>query len=507
MNIMLTGFDILRPEPGRPRETWAYTRWLMAGFLIYGLLSATWAADPKSRPNIIVILADDLGYADLGVHGSKDLPTPYIDSIAKAGVRFTNAYVASPYCGPSRAAILTGRYPTRFGHEFNNANDDRGGRPLPAEVLQGWKERFGLEFKHYEENPGVSHGVPLSEHTMAQRLKALGYSTALVGKWHLGMAPPFRPNARGFDEFYGTLPARGSHFSPRHFIDSRVSSEPVQMTKPGFYTSEAYRARSVDIIGRWKDRPFFLFLSFTAPHTPKEAPEKYLARFPGIANEERRIYAAMVSAMDDAVGAVLARLRETKLEESTLIFFLSDNGGPMTKMAQNGSNNGSLKGQKGDTWEGGIRVPMFMRWKGRLPAGAVYDQPVIALDILPTAVAAAGGRIEPEWKLDGVNLLPHLSGKNASRPHETLYWRFGPQWAIRRGDWKLVVGYDYAAKQGSFQPLSLIVESAPKLFNLAEDPGETNDLSARHPEKARALRAAWNEWSAVQAAPAWPPIP
>ncbi|MGH7945067.1 MAG: sulfatase-like hydrolase/transferase [Opitutaceae bacterium] len=450
-----------------------------------------------------MILADDLGYADLGVQGGQDIPTPNIDSIAKTGVRFTNAYSSCPYCGPSRAGLMTGRYQTRFGYEFN----PREGKVIPAEVLQLWKTRFGHEFTDYEGQTETQLGLPLSERTLARRLKELGYATAVIGKWHLGYPKRFRPTARGFDEFYGTLPAMGSHFSPRGFIDSRTSSEPGQMKEPGFYTTDAYGARAVDLIGRWKDRPFFIYLAFTAPHTPKQVPAEYLVRFTAIADEERRVYAAMVAALDDAVGAVLAKLREHTLEENTLIFFLSDNGGPMTKMAKNGSRNGALKGQKGDTWEGGIRVPMFIQWKGGLPAGVVYDHAVIALDILPTAVAAAGGTVKPEWKLDGVNLLPHLLGQKAGRPHETLYWRFGPQWAIRQGDWKLVLGYDYAATQASFQPLSLMVEPAPKLYNLAEDPGEKNDLAAQQPEKARAMLAAWKKWNAGQAAPAWPPNP
>ncbi|MCI0621288.1 MAG: sulfatase-like hydrolase/transferase [Acidobacteria bacterium] len=297
------------------------------------------------------------------MQGGKDISTPHLDSIAKAGARFTNAYSSCPYCSPSRAGLMTGRYQTRFGHEFNA----REGKVIPAEVLQLWKTRFGHEFDDYEGKTETQLGLPLSEQTFAQRMKELGYATAAVGKWHLGFAARFRPNARGFDEFYGSLPAMGSHVSPspRVFIDSRISNEPAQMKDPGFYTTDAYSARAVDLIERWKDRPFFIYLPFPAPHTPKEAPEKYMARFTTITDQGRRVYAAMVAALDDAVGTVLAKLRERKLEENTLIFFLGDNGGPMTKMAQNGSRNGSLKGQKGDTWEGGIRVPMFMQWEGQ----------------------------------------------------------------------------------------------------------------------------------------------
>jgi arylsulfatase A-like enzyme len=214
----------------------------------------------------------------------------------------------------------------------------------------------------------------------------------------------------------------------------------------------------------------------------------------------------MLSAMDDAVGRVLQKLAELKLDEQTLIFFLSDNGGPMTKMGANGSNNGPLKGQKGDTWEGAFRVPFLIQWKGRLPAGKTYEYPVIQLDILATAVSAAGGQVAKEWKIDGVNLLPYLDGKNTGRPHETLFWRFGPQWAVRQGDWKLVQAYDYSQKQVG-PPQAIKVEAQPKLFNLADDIGETKDLSARHPDKVKALRAAWEAWNKELIDPVWLPLP
>jgi arylsulfatase A-like enzyme len=231
-----------------------------------------------------------------------------------------------------------------------------------------------------------------------------------------------------------------------------------------------------------------------------------VARFVGIADEQGRIYAAEMSAMDDAVGRVLGTVRELGLEDDTLIFFLSDNGGPMTKMGPNASNNRPLKGQKGDTWEGGVRVPFFVQWKGHLPAGKVYDLPVIQLDVLPTAIAAAGGEVSPGWKLDGVNLLPHLGGTTDARPHETLYWRFGPQWAIRGGDWKLVQGYDYDADQAGLSAPRFKV-AAPMLINLAEDIRETNDLSARHPDRVKALQEAWESWNKELVPPAWLPGP
>jgi arylsulfatase A-like enzyme len=440
-------------------------------------LPAIFAADAKAggKPNVIVILCDDTGYSDIGCQGGKDVPTPNIDSLAKNGVRCTQGYVSCPYCSPTRAGLLTGRYQTRFGHEFNEGAASR--------------DKFGL---------------PLSETTIAQRMKELGYFTAAVGKWHLGYNPEFRPMKRGFDEFYGTL-ANTPFIKPTNFVDSRISADVQKMADEKFYTTDAYADRIVDLVQKYKDKPFFLYLPFNACHVPIQATDKYLDRFKNIEDKERRGYAAMLSAMDDAIGRLLATLRDLKLEEKTLIFFLSDNGGPMTKMGQNGSNNRPLKGQKGDTWEGGVRVPFLVQWKGKLPAGVVYDHPVIQLDILPTAVAAAGGQAKPDWKLDGVNLLPYLSGENKGKPHDTLYWRFGPQWAIRQGDWKLVQGYDYEAKQQG--PVYETKVTPARLYYLPDDRGETKDLSPQHADKVKAMKAAWEAWNKEQAQPAWLPMP
>jgi arylsulfatase A-like enzyme len=454
----------------------------MVSALILGTLAGSDAPGADRKPNVIVFLGDDLGYADLGAHGGTVIPTPNIDSIARGGVRCTNGYVSGPYCSPTRAGLMTGRYQTRFGHEFNEgANTDR--------------EAFGL---------------PLTETTFAQRMKALGYATAAVGKWHLGFSTSRRPTNRGYDEFLGTL-ANTPYFHPM-LVDSRVGPDPKRVEDDLFYTTDSYAQRAVEFVAANKDRPFYLYLPFNACHVPNQATEKYLARFPKIENEQARIYAAEMSAMDDAIGRVLATLREHQLEDDTLIFFLSDNGGPMTKMGPNGSNNRPLKGQKGDTWEGGIRVPFFVQWKGHLPAGKVYDLPVIQLDILPTAIAAAGGEVSPDWKLDGVNLLPFLKGENQgqaqaqARPHETLYWRFGTEWAIRRGDWKLVQGYDYDADQAGLSVARIKVKP-PMLFNLASDLGETTDVSAQNPELVKTLREAWEAWNRELIPPAWIPGP
>ncbi|HTU26344.1 MAG TPA: sulfatase-like hydrolase/transferase, partial [Pirellulales bacterium] len=259
--------------------------------------------------------------------------------------------------------------------------------------------------------------------------------------------------------------------------------------------------RATDFIRRHADEPFFLYLPFNACHSPLEAPEKYLDRFPKSLQPARRAFAAVLSAMDDAVGQVLTTLHEKNLDESTLIFFLSDNGGTNTP----GSSNKPLRGQKMTTWEGGIHVPFFVQWTGTIPAGVVYDQPVISLDILPTAIAAAGGEVKPDWKLDGVNLLPYLTKKTEGPPHSALFWRLGPQRAVRMGNWKLVQPRDPAVKQPGVKLQDLAVLSKPFLIDLAADPGEEHDLSAEHPDKVAELTKAWEEWNSQLQEPGWLP--
>jgi arylsulfatase A-like enzyme len=412
------------------------------------------ASAAEGKPNILVLLCDDTGWGEFGFQGNKQIPTPNIDSIAENGVRFTQGYVAATYCSPCRAGLMTGRYPTRFGHEFNSVTRDGG--------------------------------ISLEETTMAERFKKLGYATCAVGKWHLGVKPEYRPTARGFDVFYGTL-ANTPFFNPTLFVDSRDPKEPSRLTEEGFYTTDAYGERAAEWIEEQKDNPWFLYVPFNAQHAPLQATQKYLDRFPNIKNEKRRVFAAMMSAMDDAVGKVLSQLRESGQEENTLIFFLSDNGGPTGSTT---SRNRPLRGFKTQTWEGGTRVPFCVQWKGHLPAGDVYEFPVLNLDILPTSLAAAGVAADPQWKLDGVDLLPYLKGENETRPHETLYWRFGKQWAVRQGDWKLV-----GANGGDLNG---------ELINLAQDISESNNLAADNPDKVRELKALYDAWSAEQAPPSAP---
>jgi len=413
-------------------------------------------AATAGKPNIVLIVADDLGYGELSCQGAKDISTPNIDSIARSGVRFTNGYVSCPVCSPTRAGLMTGRYQQRFGYEFN---------PGPEEQAE---DEFGL---------------PLTETTIANRLKSLGYATGMVGKWHLGYKPECHPMKRGFDEFFGFLGGAHQYLETSARRTARIMRG-TEIIAEKEYLTDAFAREAVAFIDRRKAAPFFLYLPFNAVHAPLEAIEKYLDRFASVTDLRRRTFLAMQSAMDDAVGRVLSKLRQEKLEENTLIFFISDNGGPTLSTS---SGNGPLRGYKGMVLEGGIRVPYMVQWKGRIPAGKISDQPVISLDIHPTAVAAAGGSIPASAKLDGVNLLPHLAGKAAGQPHEALYWRFGTQAAVRKGNWKV----------------DMLAGAAPQLFNLAEDIGEAKDLASAQPEKLRELKAAYDAWNSQLAEPKW----
>ena len=425
----------------------------------------------SQHPNILLIVSDDLGYADIGVYGGQDIPTPNVDRIAREGVRFTNAYVSGPYCSPTRAGLMTGRYPQRFGYEF-------------------------------QPDGSMEFGLPLTEQTMADRLKAVGYRTALFGKWHLGTADRFHPMRRGFEEFFGFLGGQHSYIDlalPERdpLLDGMKHASSVT------YLTDMLGDRAVEFIHRHAQEPFFLYLAFNAAHTPMQAPQKYLERFTNIADERRRRYASMLSAMDDAIGKTLDALRERKLEDKTLVIFLNDNGGPtMPTTTVNGASNGPLRGSKRQTWEGGIRVPFLLSWKGRLPAGRVDDRPTIQLDILPTALAAANVTAKAS-DFDGVDLLPFLTGSANGLPHDALYWRFGGMMAIRKGEWKLV-----KTREGplvDIDPSVLSDLSEAGLYNLADDIGETRNRAMERPDKVKELSDLWQKWNHQLMKPLWAP--
>ncbi|MEO0478079.1 MAG: sulfatase [Planctomycetota bacterium] len=414
-------------------------------------------------PNIVLIVADDAGYVDFGFQGSTTHPTPHLDRLASEGVRFTQAYVTASVCSPSRAGLLTGRYQQRFGHEFN---------------LPGMAD---------EAVPPELRGLPLSERTIADHLRAQGYATGLVGKWHLGAEPRFHPQERGFDEFFGMLEGSdGYHVGKaKRVLRGRKAVAPEELP----YLTDAFGDEAAGFVARHAEKPFFLFLSFTAPHTPMQAREDLLAETRAeFETAARAKNAAMTRSLDDAVGKVLAALDAHGVADNTLLVFTNDNGGALP---YNASDNGSLRGTKGTVLEGGLRVPMLMRWPRRLAAGTEYSHPVSTLDLLPTFDEAARSTIKSDRALDGVSLLPFLTDDDGSRPHETLYWKLNWGAAIRRGDAKLVRTPD----------------EQTWLFDLASDPEETTDLSESNPQLAHALGARLEEWEQSLPDPLWVSAP
>ncbi len=411
------------------------------------LFLAPLAAAAPTKPNILIFYIDDMGWAQPGCYGGKLAPTPNIDALAAGGVRFTDGYSSGCICSPGRVGLMTGRYQARTGHD---ANPTRAGRELL-----------------------------LTETTLAQRLKAIGYTTGIVGKWHLGdTAPEFMPAARGFDFSMGTVGNLGEGKGPSFYRGKELINE-----LPGApVTSPIFARESVAFLDANKVQPWFLYLAFNAVHAPHVASEKWLSVFKDLPKRDAQ-YAALAAEADEAIGTVMAKVRALKQEENTLIFLISDNGGaaPQAEM-------GGLRGRKWFCWEGGIRVSWIAAWKGHVPAGRVSHEPVIQLDVLPTALAAAGAEVKPEWQLDGVNLLPLLEGKTDKLAPRSLYFRFGVQYAVREGDWKLVK----ASK-----------DMAPMLVNLAKDRGEQTDLTAQQPEKAKALQTLFDKWNATMQPPRW----
>lgn len=436
---------------------------LGAGVAGLTLPRGAWAQDVGSgprRPNVVVILADDLGYAELGAQGCQDIPTPNIDSIAANGVRFTDGYSTHAVCSPSRAGLMSGMYQHRFGFEHNSG-----------------PSRYAAP----------NFGLPRSVPTLAEKLKAAGYATGMVGKWHIGFKEGLRPHERGFDYHYGFLSGAHPYLPDRY----AAYNEPLfrngeVVTDEGEYLTDAFAREAADFIDGSKDKPFFLYLAFNAVHSPLEASRAYEERFRHIGDPKRRTYAAMTAAMDDAVGRVLGKLHGHGLEENTLVFFYSDNGGPTPETT---SRNDPLRGFKGQMFEGGIRVPFMVQWKGTLPAGKVYPEMVMGFDVHATALAAAGSPAPTGAPLDGVDLLPYLLGRSTGRPHESLFWRAGPQHAARVGHWKLV----RSPRDGAND----------MLFNLADDIGEQHDMAVQRPEQLRELQAAYDAWDGQMMPAQW----
>lgn len=415
-----------------------------------------------SNPNLIVIMADDLGYTDVGFNGCKDIATPNINRIADNGIVFTSAYTTYSVCSPSRAGFITGRYPQRFGYERN------------------------VQYQVGDPNMGLSN----EEVTLAAFLKPAGYKSGIIGKWHLGAHPSKHPLNRGFDEFFGHLGGGHRYFPEDLTIKDSYSAkgeaesyitwimrdhEPVKTEK---YLTDEFSDEAVRFITRHKEEPFFLYLAYNAPHTPLQATEKYLSRFPEIKDPKRKTYAAMVSAVDDGVGNVLNTLEELGIEENTIIIFLSDNGGPEDK---NGSNNGYLREGKGSVYEGGYRVPFAMQYKAAFGKG-VYNNPISAMDIYACMAEITGSKTDPERPLDGVNLIPFLKGEKKGLPHETIYLRKfdGKSFSVRNMDYKLITKNNGDIKE---------------LYNLKTDVSEENNIIDGFPDIANRIDSIRSQWN------------
>ncbi len=465
------------------------------GFTFLLLVFSRFAIAAPPTPNILLLVVDDLGYGELGCQGNHDIPTPHIDSIAQHGVQFTQGYVTAANCSPSRAGMLTGRMQTRFGYEFN---------PVGAK------------------NDDPTIGVPTDQRTIANVLHDSGYTTSLVGKWHLGSSAVFHPQRRGFDEFFGFL-HEGHYFVPfpwqgvttylrrkalpgggegRWTGDRLIYSNQLKVDEPAYDTNnpllrssqpvderenltDAFTREAVNFIDRNKAKPFYLHLAYNAVHSPLQGADNYMAKLGHVEDVQRRIFLAMLANLDDSVGSILRKLRDEKLEENTLVIFISDNGGPTRETT---ARNGVLRGGKMDMYEGGLRVPFLMQWKGTLPAASVYKHPVSSLDIMPTVAAITDSKAPKE--LDGVNLIPYLTGKNHESPHDQLFWRQGVRAALRKGDWKLVRMPNQKAKDAPWE-----------LYNLADDMEEAYDLSGKEPAKLAELKALWDKFDAEMMSP------
>jgi arylsulfatase A-like enzyme len=429
---------------------------LLATLLALALPLRAAAAAP---PNLLVILSDDQGYLDAGFQGSKEIPTPNLDRLAQSGVRCTSGYASHPFCSPTRAGLLTGRYQARFGHENNPVYD-----PLDEK-----------------------EGLPLTEQLLPQFLQKAGYRTGWVGKWHLGASASHVPWRRGFDETFGFI--GGGH----RYVGWQTNGNQytLALTRNGLnvevtnHLTLALGDEAASFIRRQPAKPWFLYLAFNAPHTPHEPTPEREARFAHIQNPQRRRCAAQVSLLDDAVGTVLSALAQSGQDPRTLVFFIGDNGGAVAS----GANNGPLRAQKGTVYEGGVRVPYVVRWTGRLPAGTTYDAPVSSLDVFATALALAGVSLPKDRTYDSVNLVPHLAGETKAPPHERLFWRSGKNGhAVREGNWKLIRAKGEPAQ----------------LYDLASDLGETKDLAASQPAVAQRLAAALDAWDQELVPPAFP---
>lgn len=420
------------------------------------------------QPNAIVILTDDQGAADAGCYGAKDLQTPAIDGIATRGVRFTQFYSAAPNCSPSRAGLLTGRYPMRAGLTGNAASQPGG------------------------------HGLPAEQITMAEMFKAAGYATAHIGKWHLGYTPEEMPNAQGFDHSFGHMGGCIDNFS--HFFYWQgpnrhdLYRNGKETHRPGRYFADLMVEEASRFMEENRGRPFFIYFALNMPHYPYQGDEEWLEHYKDLAYP-RNLYAAFLSSCDDRIGALLKKVDDLGLRERTIVVFQSDNGHSVEERAHfGGGSAGPYRGAKFSLFEGGIRLPAIISWPGHLPEGAVRAQMVHSCDWMPTLAELCGVRLLNE-DIDGKSIVPVIHSADATSPHEVLHWMVGgakrAQWAVRRGEWKLIGNV-----QSAGEPSLSAEDKQLFLCNLATDPSERNNLARQHPEIVRRLSQLHSDWMA-----------
>jgi arylsulfatase A-like enzyme len=457
-------------------------------------------------PNIVLILADDMGWNDVSFYGGDStVTTPNLDTIAAQGVTLTRGYAGNATCAPSRAALMTGRYPTRFGFEFT---------PTPPGMMQlaqlaslagidNGKMRPRLIYPEAESVDYDDMGMPGSELTVAELLQSRGYHTAHIGKWHLGRGPGMMPQDQGFDE--SLLMASGLYLPEDHpdVVNAKQDFDQIDQflwaamqyavafngqpaMEPRGYLTDYFTDSAVQVIAANRHRPFFLYLAHWAPHTPLQATKADYAAVAHLETHRERVYAAMILALDRSVGRVMAALKANGLDDNTLVIFSSDNGGADYIGLPN--INAPLRGWKQTLFEGGIRVPFLARWPGRIPAGSLFDQPVHHFDVFATAAEAAGAALPADRTIDGVSLLPFLTGQRSDAPHKALFWRSGASQTAVVDGWKLNIS-DPPGKAW--------------LFDMRNDPTERNNLAELHPDKVKELIAALNAHNAEQAPPAW----
>lgn len=445
---------------------------LVFSLMLFAAEAPPSAAQSANGPNIVIFLTDDQGYGDMGCYGAKDAKTPNLDRLAASGARFTNWYSAAPVCSPSRAAILTGRYPVRNG--------------VPN-IVQSAADIVGLKG---------------SEVTLAEVLKEKGYRTGAVGKWHLGSASESRPNAQGFDQFFGFLSGCVDYYSHFYYWGDRngipnfhdLWRNETEIYEDGQYMTELITREALKFIRSQQSGPFLLYVAYSAPHYPMQAPQKYRDRFAGL-DPERQMHLAMIAAVDDSIGEVMGEIEKQGKLNDTLVFFQSDNGATIEPRAglggkpARGGSNAEFRGYKFSLFEGGIRMPALLSWPGTVPAGQVISEPLIGMDIFATAIKAAGLPLPSGRVIDGKDILPVVT-KKARSPHDALYWTQLGQYAVLKDNWKLIL----EGRLGPGEPNRLKGDETVFLVDLSSDPGEKTNLRSQHPEKVKELAALIESW-------------